>query len=298
MKRIARALIRLYPANWRERYGEEFEALLEDNPATAFTVFDLLKGAVKMQLKIPAFSKLAVILSIGGMLAGLGVSFIIPSRYVSTAEMRYAPGSSRDPAHDLVEFLTRNENSVLSRTSLSTIIKDPRLDLYARERTHMPLEDVIEKMRSDITIVADPIGGVARESLTFHVQFTYRDRVKARDTVQALITKFQDANLIVQRTGADASPYDDLDRLEERITVIEKRLGIPTPQPTAARMSFIRRAGVMLDVLDPPSLPTKPASPNRSFFMLAGFGAGFALALIVAIFRRKMPPIPFPAQTA
>jgi hypothetical protein len=24
MKRLARFLIRLYPANWRERYGEEF----------------------------------------------------------------------------------------------------------------------------------------------------------------------------------------------------------------------------------------------------------------------------------
>lgn len=32
MRRVVRFLVRLYPANWRERYGEEFEALLEDAP--------------------------------------------------------------------------------------------------------------------------------------------------------------------------------------------------------------------------------------------------------------------------
>ena len=29
MTRLADALTRLYPATWRERYGEEFKALLE-----------------------------------------------------------------------------------------------------------------------------------------------------------------------------------------------------------------------------------------------------------------------------
>ena len=33
MKRVALLLIRLYPANWRARYGEEFKALLEESSA-------------------------------------------------------------------------------------------------------------------------------------------------------------------------------------------------------------------------------------------------------------------------
>jgi hypothetical protein len=70
MRRIPRALIRLYPANWRDRYGDEFEALLEDGPPNVFGLFDLLKGALKMQLNVPAFPKLAVVLSIVGLLGG------------------------------------------------------------------------------------------------------------------------------------------------------------------------------------------------------------------------------------
>ena len=31
MKRLIRFLARLYPTRWRERYGEEFDALLEDS---------------------------------------------------------------------------------------------------------------------------------------------------------------------------------------------------------------------------------------------------------------------------
>ena len=41
-----RWLVRLYPAGWRERYGEEFEALLADLPATPALVYDVLRGAV------------------------------------------------------------------------------------------------------------------------------------------------------------------------------------------------------------------------------------------------------------
>ena len=56
--------------------------------------------------------------------------------------------------------------------------------------------------------------------------------------------------------------------------------------------------GVKLDVIDPPSLATLSAKPNRQIFMAIGFGAGFLSALVMAIFRRRPPAIPLPAQTA
>ena len=40
------ALLRLYPQAWRERYGDELAALLEDQPATLLDRFDLIRGAV------------------------------------------------------------------------------------------------------------------------------------------------------------------------------------------------------------------------------------------------------------
>jgi len=50
MKRAMKLLARLYPSSWRERYGAEFEALLEDTNPSAWDAIDVLWGALKMQL--------------------------------------------------------------------------------------------------------------------------------------------------------------------------------------------------------------------------------------------------------
>jgi uncharacterized membrane protein YecN with MAPEG domain len=43
---MRRLLIRLYPAAWRSRYGDEFEALLEERPLGPFDVADVLLAAI------------------------------------------------------------------------------------------------------------------------------------------------------------------------------------------------------------------------------------------------------------
>jgi hypothetical protein len=45
-------LIRLYPAQWRERYGEEFAALLEERPLGPFDVADIVLGAIDARLHL------------------------------------------------------------------------------------------------------------------------------------------------------------------------------------------------------------------------------------------------------
>jgi len=45
-------LIRCYPARWRARYGDEFEALLEERPLGPFDVADILLGALDAQLRL------------------------------------------------------------------------------------------------------------------------------------------------------------------------------------------------------------------------------------------------------
>ena len=47
---IVKLLLLLYPTAWRERYGEEFGALLEDTPLTWHTGFDCLRGALDARL--------------------------------------------------------------------------------------------------------------------------------------------------------------------------------------------------------------------------------------------------------
>ena len=44
--RLARALVRLYPRAWRERYGVEFGALLEDGPGGVREVLDVMGSAL------------------------------------------------------------------------------------------------------------------------------------------------------------------------------------------------------------------------------------------------------------
>jgi hypothetical protein len=45
-RRLARAVLGLYPLAFRRRYGDEMLALVEDSPASSWATFDLLRGAV------------------------------------------------------------------------------------------------------------------------------------------------------------------------------------------------------------------------------------------------------------
>ena len=45
-------LIRLYPARWRARYGDEFEALLAERPLGPFDVADVALGALDAHLHL------------------------------------------------------------------------------------------------------------------------------------------------------------------------------------------------------------------------------------------------------
>lgn len=46
----AETLLRLYPRAWRERYGEEFLALLGDRPLYLAQVIDIISGAIDARL--------------------------------------------------------------------------------------------------------------------------------------------------------------------------------------------------------------------------------------------------------
>lgn len=252
-----------------------------------------------MHLSVPAFPKLALLLSVAGLLAGWGVSFLVTPSYISQATLLFAQKPGSAPV-DLRPEIGAMRQQILSRTSLSAIINDPRLDLYGSERRNQPLEDVIETMRTrdlHITLPASP-----PEAAAFTVSFTYRDPAKARWTVQTVITEFQKANLARQRVPVYVKhqrTYDQIDAMEARIAALEKRLGIPPSAPEPLDELVPVSDPIHLDVLDPPALPINPVKPNRTVFAFFGFGAGFVAALVVVIFRRPVhPAIPFPAQPA
>jgi hypothetical protein len=51
--RLARWLVRLYPRDWRERYGEEFDALLQDGSGGFRAVVNVLRSALSERV-VPA----------------------------------------------------------------------------------------------------------------------------------------------------------------------------------------------------------------------------------------------------
>ena len=295
MKKVAKFLIRLYPGAWRVRYGDEFHALLDDSPPKFSTLFDLLKGAIQMQLAVPNFPRVALLLSSLGLLVGLGISFLVTPRYTSSAELsawnaRPELAGNQVPA----ELFLRYREELQSRASLSSIIQDPRLDLYKRQRALMPLEDVIEVMRRDLHI--DPVehrGLSSKDWLAFRIAFTYSDPHKTQAVVQVMITKFQEQNLTDQHVRVRAQQVvatDEVTRLEARVAMLEQRLGMPSSfqGPPPVRRPLI--AGVNLEVLDPPSLPELPRYPNRAFFSATGFATGLLVAILLTVFRRRVPP--------
>jgi len=48
---FTRALIRLYPGGWRQRYGEEFEAMLEDQPSSFRVLSNVLSAGLAQRLE-------------------------------------------------------------------------------------------------------------------------------------------------------------------------------------------------------------------------------------------------------
>ena len=77
-------LIRCYPARWRARYGDEFEAILEMRPLGPFDVADILLGALDAQLRLRGHGaettptrRFTVSLRIGGIAAIVGASLFV-----------------------------------------------------------------------------------------------------------------------------------------------------------------------------------------------------------------------------
>jgi capsular polysaccharide biosynthesis protein len=260
MNRLAKWIMRLYPARWRARYGDEVDALLADSGADARVVADLFQGGIRMRVSTWSFLKLAPVLAIVGMLIGFGTSFLVKPVYMSRATMQMTPAvivasdAQRNFVPDLDKIIKRMETVVLSDESVDSIINDPRLQLYSDERATKPHEDVIGEMKQNIRIqfVGLP-GQLTKRAVAFDISFTYPDRFKSQQTVQALMNRFDEQNQAMQ------------------------------VRPSGEHLSPV---GEVLDVIDIASLPVRPVAPNRLTIAAAGFFVGLLAAVVIAIVGR------------
>jgi len=177
---------------------------------------------------------------IGPMFAGLVVSvvvaFLYPDTYVSSAVMRITPQQISDRLVPTVvnmqmqQRLQQMQQEILSRSSLAELISRPALDLYKKERQRLPMEDIVQDMRTK-AIKIQPVevnAGQGRVTSAFTISFSYPDRFKAQAVVRELVTKFTEQNVTVQRNQATATTNflndelkaarDKMDKLEADIT--------------------------------------------------------------------------------
>ena len=85
---------------------------------------------------------------------------------------------------------------VLSRTNLERMIET--LSLYPEERKLLPMEEVAEKMRSNIKIDLEfprPRWGVIPQPTSFHVRFTHPDPAIATEVTTQIGHLFVDQNI-------------------------------------------------------------------------------------------------------
>jgi LPS O-antigen subunit length determinant protein (WzzB/FepE family) len=186
MKHWVRLASYLYPAWWRRRYAAEFDALLEEVDMGWRDGFDILKGALTMQLASWNFKSIALTFAVTGAVVAGAIAFRIPSEYQSTSVMRLTSARS---SIDFNPYLNDTEQEVLSRTSLEGLITG--LDLYKTRRMDTPMENIVQYMRMHgiaIRMLQLPSG--EKTPVAFAVTVNYPDPKLAQAVNRALVAKF------------------------------------------------------------------------------------------------------------
>ena len=126
--------------------------------------------------------------------------YLYPDSYTSQAVVKIVP---QQVPQNMVQSAINQQMSdrinsmaqtIMSRSVLTTIINS--FGLYQRERSRMPIEDVIEQMKKSIQIqpVASSTGGTDHLP-AFAVTYSYENRLLAQRVVQDLVSRFIDENI-------------------------------------------------------------------------------------------------------
>jgi polysaccharide biosynthesis transport protein len=137
----------------------------------------------------------------------------IPDSYVKAA------GSD-----SLEDRLATLEDQLLSRSRLERIILD--LNLYAALRQTLPMEDVVQRMRRDIT-VSTTQGKGSKESTSFRIEYVSNDSKIAQKTTERLASLFIEENMRDRENVAeDTSQFlgSQLQDARQRLIEQEKKL--------------------------------------------------------------------------
>jgi polysaccharide chain length determinant protein (PEP-CTERM system associated) len=158
--------------------------------------------------------------------------YLYPDNYLSQAVVKIVP---QQVPQNMVQSAINQQMSdrinsmaqtIMSRTVLTTIINT--FNLYQRERSRMPIEDVIELMKKDVQIA--PVASATNPNdriPAFAVTYSYENRLLAQRVVQDLVSRFIDEN-IRNRSNATFQTTqfikDQLDDAKKQLDDTENKL--------------------------------------------------------------------------
>jgi succinoglycan biosynthesis transport protein ExoP len=157
--------------------------------------------------------------------------YLWPDIYISKGVIKVEPQQVPESlvpstmTHDMMDRINSMLQSIESRSSLTQIITT--YNLYPKERSREPLEDVIDDMIKQIHI--EPMGSQSgnRQVPAFGVTFSYTDRHLAQKVVQDLISKFIDESLRNQSNQTYQTTEfmkDEAESAQKELDAVESRL--------------------------------------------------------------------------
>jgi uncharacterized protein involved in exopolysaccharide biosynthesis len=265
-----------------------------------------------------------------GAAAGLFTAARAPKLYRSEALLQVVP--QRIPESYVRSAVTATMTArlqslgqvILSRTSLESIIQE--FGLYAEERRHAVMEDVVRKFRKDVDIAP-------QSDSTFRVSFVGGDARKVQQVVQKLTLLIIQEN--VQNRALLAEQTDEF--LKSQLSALRSRLieqkqeldrarqsGSPQAETLALEYDVLqttfkdlltkqeesymaanlerRQIGETFILIDPARLAETPVSPDRRIYAGVGAAAGLAVACLLSFVvrwtrsRGKMQPRAVPVE--
>ncbi|HVO99431.1 MAG TPA: Wzz/FepE/Etk N-terminal domain-containing protein [Bryobacteraceae bacterium] len=161
--------------------------------------------------------------------------YLWPDTYTSTAIIRIVPQQVPEQMvqaavnQAMSDRISAMAQQIESRSVLTNIINT--FGLYPKERTRMPIEDLVEDMKKNQILIQPvaTIGGANSQHgiPAFSVSFKYEDRYKAQKVVQDLVTRFIDESIRNRSNATYATTQflkDQVEQAHKELDEIEKQL--------------------------------------------------------------------------
>jgi len=193
-----------------------------------------------------------------GLVIAVVVAFLWPDTYVSDATIRIVPPAVPErlvPTNVNLQVGQRIASfyqDVTSRDNLQNLINT--LALYPGKKGRVPLEDIMEEMKSDINMAAltglrEPVDGRATTT-AFRVSFSYENKYKAQQVVGKIVSSLVDQTTKTRNDQSTqtsdflkdklAAAQKDLNEIEDRVERYKKAFSGKLPTQLDSNLAQLR----------------------------------------------------------